>query len=86
VLGNEDDVRGRLRVYVTKREHLVVFVDYVRGNVLADDLVETAQERLPLVSRWLHVQMDGYTPLGGGGMKLMHNTAVCNGVVFCLGL
>jgi len=43
VLGNEDDVRGRLRVYVTKREHLVVFVDYVRGNVLADDLVENCR-------------------------------------------
>lgn len=51
LLGHQDDVRRRLRADVAERQHKVVFIDYGCGNLLADDLVKTAQRRLQLLSR-----------------------------------
>jgi len=39
-LGNHQHVRGRLRLDVLKREDILVFVDFFRWNLAADDAAE----------------------------------------------
>jgi hypothetical protein len=41
-LGNDEDVRGCLRVDVFKRENVLVFVNLLRRNFAADDAAEKA--------------------------------------------
>jgi hypothetical protein len=41
-LGNDEDVRGRLRVDVFEREDVVVLINFFRGNIALDDAAEEA--------------------------------------------
>lgn len=43
-LGNDQDVHRRLRIYVVKSKHLVIFPDDVGGNFAPDDFFENCHD------------------------------------------
>ena len=58
-LGNDEHVRGRLRTDVFEGEHMLVFVNFLRGNLAADDAAEKAVGSVMVSSlRFVSLRLD----------------------------